>query len=157
MRRKTTGYKNEIKILYIVKSIGTMERVRQICRLARKKYYQWNWLQGRIELGEARWVENDLAKREHEGENEKEYWLEQGKLGVELHERCKKCNKYVAVKIQVIEPNKWMLAESSRGDLDVFAKPCAWWFRTARKRNRLREKSGATKNVESERDKIVKC
>ncbi len=30
-------------------------------------------LQGRIELGEARLVENDLARTEHEGDNEIEY------------------------------------------------------------------------------------
>ena len=81
---------------------------------------QWDLLQGRIELGEARWVENDLAKMEHEGENEIEYCLEQRKLGVEEHERCKKCNKYVALKFQVIERNNWMLEESSRGDLDAW-------------------------------------
>ena len=81
---------------------------------------QWDWLQGRIEPGEARWVENDLAKTGHEGENEKEYWLEQKKLGGEEHERRKKCNKFVALKIQVIEPNNWMLAKSSWGDLDVW-------------------------------------
>ncbi len=50
---------------------------------------QWDWLQGRIELGEARWVENDLAKTGYEGENEIEYWLEQIKLGGEEHERYK--------------------------------------------------------------------
>ena len=52
---------------------------------------QWDWVQGRIELGEARWEENDLAKTEHEGENEREYWLERRKLGGEEHSSC---NKY---------------------------------------------------------------
>ena len=68
---------------------------------------QWDLLQGRIELGEARWVENDLARTRHEGENEIEYWLEQRKLGGEEQERCKKCNKYGELEIQVIESNRW--------------------------------------------------
>ena len=80
---------------------------------------QWDQKERRIELGEARWVENDLARMGHEGENEIEYWLEQRKLGGEEHERCKKCNKYGELEIQVIEPNRWKLAESSRGDFDV--------------------------------------
>ena len=63
-----------------------MESVRKVGRLARN---QGDWLQERIELGEARWVENDLARTEHEGENEKEYWLEQMKLGGEEHKMCK--------------------------------------------------------------------
>ena len=80
---------------------------------------QWDWLEGRIELGEARLEENDLARMGHEGENEIEYWLEQRKLGGEEHEACKKRNKYGELEIQVIERNRWKLAESSRGDFDV--------------------------------------
>ena len=64
--------------------------------------------------------ENDLARTGHEGENEIAYWLERRKLGAGEHERCKKCNKYGELEIQVIEPNSWKLAESSRGDLDVY-------------------------------------
>ncbi len=80
---------------------------------------QWDRKERRIEPCVTRWVENDLARTGHEGENEIAYWLERRKLGAGEHERCKKCNKYVSLKIQVIEPNNWMLAESSRGDLDV--------------------------------------
>ena len=72
---------------------------------------QWDRKERRIVACGARWEENDLAKTENEGENEKEYWLEQGKLGGEEHERCMQCNKYVALKIQVIWTNKWKLIE----------------------------------------------
>ena len=46
-----------------------------------------------------------------EGEDETEYWLAQRKLGVELHEACKKCKKYDELEIQVILRNKWGLIE----------------------------------------------
>ncbi len=72
---------------------------------------QWERFGGRIEVGEARLEENDLAKMGHEGENETDYWLAQRKLGVELHEACKKCNKYGELEIQVIWTNKWKLRE----------------------------------------------
>ena len=77
---------------------------------------QWDRKERRIELGEARWVENYLAKTGHEGENEKEYWLEQRKLGGEEHEWRMNCKKYVALKIQVIGINKWKLIEERWGD-----------------------------------------
>ena len=73
----------------------------------------------RIEPCVTRWVEIDLARTGHEGETEIAYRLERRKLGAEEHEMCKKCNKYLALKIQVIELNNLMLPESSRGDLDV--------------------------------------
>ena len=47
----------------------------------------------------------------HEGEDETEYWLAQRKLGVELHEACKKCSKYGELAIQVAGLNKWKLIE----------------------------------------------
>ena len=80
---------------------------------------QWDRKERSIEPCVTRWVENDLARTGHEGETEIAYWLERRKLGAEEHESCKKCNKYFALKIQVIELNNVMLAESSRGDLDV--------------------------------------
>ncbi len=48
---------------------------------------------------------------EHEGENETEYWLAQRILGGEEHERCKKCNNYGELEIQVNWSNKWKLRE----------------------------------------------
>ncbi len=80
---------------------------------------QWERLGGIIEVGEARLEENDLAKMGPEWEDETEYWLGQRKLGAELHEVCKKYNKYVALKIQEIEPNNCMLSEWRRGEMDV--------------------------------------
>ena len=54
----------------------------------------------RLEPCVTRWEENDQARKGHEGENEIEYCLEQGKQGGEERERCMQCNKYGELKIE---------------------------------------------------------
>ncbi len=69
------AFQNEIGILYIVKSIGPMMSM-PISAQEVDLMDQWDRKERRIEPCVTRLVENDLARTEHEGENEIGYWLE---------------------------------------------------------------------------------
>ena len=100
------------RILYIVKSIGTIKSM-PINAQEVDLSDQWDRQERRIEPCVTRWAENDLARTGHEGENEIAYWLDRRKLGAGEHERCKICNKYGELEIQVNWSNKLKLREES--------------------------------------------
>ena len=61
----------------------------------------------RIGQGEARWKENEEAKKEPEVDNEIEYWWEQRKLDDEVRGVYKKCSNLSELEMRANWPKYW--------------------------------------------------
>ena len=60
----------------------------------------WDRKQRRIVACGTRWEENDLAKMQHQGENEKEYSIVQRRKGAGVQEACMQRTKYAELEVE---------------------------------------------------------